>query len=154
MKNKTKFLGFIAVMAIVFSMAACGDNDDNNDNNNNNNNNNGETGPREVLDTIHSYNANGELTSYIEHEYDSKGNMTKHSSYSANGELRNYIEYEYDSKGNQTKWSQYNVNGDLAVCYNCRLYTNERETYHRNTGKHGGSALAGTAGRTEQGVVV
>jgi antitoxin component YwqK of YwqJK toxin-antitoxin module len=96
------------------------------------------TGPVsfEVVDTSHSYNANGDLTGYSDWEYDSKGNNTKSSSYYANGVLASYTEYdsngkltkqsgyyasgvllyngEFDSKGNRTRQNSYDTDGELS----------------------------------------
>jgi len=70
---------------------------------------------KEVLAAVYSYRANGELSRYVEYEYDSNGNKTKGSLYNANGELSGfYGEYEYDSNGNITKMSDYNENGELS----------------------------------------
>jgi len=83
----------------------------------------------------YSYNAEDELTGYIEYEYDSNGNQTKASSYNENGEMYRYLEYEYDSNGNRTLFNQYNYsNGNLTSHseYKYDSYGNQTKTNYYN----------------------
>ena len=130
-------IGIIAFIAVIaFSIAACGELSDNDENYGGNNSN----PVKEVLSSTKTYDANGQLTSYSEYEYDYKGNRTKESIYYGqttgyaeyeynskgnrtkesiyiNGQLTSRYEYEYDSKGNLTKYSSYNANGQLSYYY-------------------------------------
>jgi hypothetical protein len=74
----------VAIIAFGFAFVACDDG-------------NGKTDPtsKDVLDTVHTYTAAGELTSYSEPEYDSQGNQTKVNTYNAAGELSSYDVYTY-----------------------------------------------------------
>jgi hypothetical protein len=51
-----------------------------------------------------------------EYKYDYIGNILKETYYNAEDEMSYYIEHEYDSKGKETKYTRYNADGDIYSC--------------------------------------
>jgi len=131
MKNTFKILSIATFVAAVgFLFASC--------DSNGNSSTGGGSGSKEVLATINTYDSNGNLTWYTEHEYGSNGRLTKRSSYGADGVLNYYqVNDEYDAKGREKKISSYGANGVLNVYIMLEYDANGRPAKSSNYSANG-----------------